>query len=523
MDWKVGNGEALGRTQTGLLGRQDYQGTKPEEVNLQDMNIPGEISLGQVWTVGDQLGSGGFGKVFKAHDESGQQAAIKFIPKLRGTQRELSFEELDGVTNVMPVLDRGECEDYWVLVMPLAEKTLREYLNERGGQLTATDALPILVDVVGALVAVENRVVHRDIKPENILLLNGRWHLADFGIARYADAATASDTLKLAKTAAYAAPEQWLEERATSATDVYAFGVVTYELVAGKLPFERPDFPDFREQHLQNSPGTISGVPDSLRSLVMACLLKVPEARPRPQGLLARLNNSLRPASPGGQLLQQANSLSVELQTEHQRQLSAARVESERRGRLLEGAEQVLEVVLGLFDEEIMAYAPTAQAQPNRNGKAWRLNAARLLVKHTKKMDAESENRMPFEVIAYTTITLAIPEDQHGYSGRSHSLWYCDAQEKGVFRWYETAFFNWLSTNRVEPFALFPTDQDAWQALTALHTYQVARAFTPMDQGEEGDFVERWMTWFGTAAKGELRRPREMPESNPSASWRREG
>ena len=244
------------------------------------MDIPNQINLTQVWRVGDQLGSGGFGKVFKAHDESGQLAAIKFIPKLRGAQRELSFEELDGVTNVMPVLDRGECEDYWVLVMPLAEKTLREYLDESGGQLTATDALPILVDVVGALVAVEGRVVHRDIKPENILLLNGRWHLADFGIARDADAPTAPDTRKFAKTEAYAAPEQWREERATSLTDVYAFGVVAYELITGKLPFEGPDF---KEQHLQNSPGTISGVPDSLRSLVMACLLKVPEARPRPR------------------------------------------------------------------------------------------------------------------------------------------------------------------------------------------------------------------------------------------------
>ena len=487
---------------------------------MNEMDIPNQINLTQVWRVGPQLGSGSFGKVFEAHNEAGQLAAVKFIQKRPGAQRELSFEGLDGATNVIPVLDRGEFEDSWVLVMPLAEKTLREYLNERGGRLTATDALPILVDVVGALVAVEDRVVHRDIKPENILLLNGHWHLADFGIARDADAATASDTLKLAKTAAYAAPEQWREERATSLTDVYAFGVVAYQLLAGKLPFEGPGF---REQHLQNSPGAISGVPDRLRSLVMECLLKAPEARPRPQNLLARLNNSLRPTSPGGQLLQQANSLAVEHQTEYQRQLSAARVESERRRQLLEAAEQELEGILGLFDEEIKTNASAVRAEPGRNRRAWHLNAARLLVEHTKKVDAESEKRLPFEVIAYTIVTLAIPENQHGYIGRSHSLWYCDAQGKGVFRWYETAFFNWLSTNRVEPFALFPTDQDAVQALTATHTCRVARAFTLIDQGEEDAFVERWMTWFGTAAKGELRRPREMPESDSSGSWRREG
>ena len=207
---------------------------------MNEMDIPNQINLTQVWRVGPQLGSGSFGKVFEAHNEVGQPAAVKFIQKRPGAQRELSFEGLNGATNVMPVLDRGEFEDSWVLVMPLAEKSLREYLDESGGQLTSTDAVPILVDVVQALVAVEDRVVHRDIKPQNILLLNGRWHLADFGIARDADAATASDTLKLAKTEAYAAPEQWREERATSLTDVYAFGVVAYELIAGKLPFEGP-------------------------------------------------------------------------------------------------------------------------------------------------------------------------------------------------------------------------------------------------------------------------------------------
>ena len=484
------------------------------------MDAPNEIALKKVWRLDDELGSGGFGKVFEAFDEFGQPAAVKFIAKFPGAQRELSFDDLDGITNVMPVLDRGEWEDYWVLVMPMAEKSLRDYLDENGGQLTVSDAVPILVDIVGALAAVEDKVVHRDLKPQNILLLDGHWHLADFGIARGADAATASDTLKLARTAAYAAPEQWREERATSATDIYAFGVVAYELIAGKLPFEGPFF---REQHLQESPAALSGIPDRLGSLVMECLLKAPEARPRPRNLLARLKNSLRPTSPGGQVLQQANTLAVEIQTEYQRRQSAARIESERRGRLLEAAEKEMTGILDLIDEEIMVNAPTVQIHPNRNGKAWHLNAARLQVEHTKKMDIEPKVQLPFEVIAHTTISLAVPQDWHGYSGRSHSLWYCDAQEKGKFRWYETAFFSLSGVNNIEPSALLPTDQDAFHALTALHTYQVARAFTPINQGNEKEFVERWMTWFGTAAKGELRRPSGMPESNPRGSWRRGG
>ena len=132
------------------------------------------------------------------------------------------FVGLDGVRNVVPILDSGESDDYWVLVMPQAEKSLRDYLNETSG-FTTNDAISVLTDIAEALVAVEARdVVHRDIKPENVLLLGSCWHIADFGIARYAEATTTSDTLKHAKTASYAAPEQWRGERTTSATDVYA-------------------------------------------------------------------------------------------------------------------------------------------------------------------------------------------------------------------------------------------------------------------------------------------------------------
>ena len=80
------------------------------------------------------------------------------------------------------------------------------------------------------------RVVHRDIKPANILLLDIRWCLADFGISRYAEATTISDTRKFNLTPAYAAPEQWRHATVTNATDGYAFGVVAYELFASKRP-----------------------------------------------------------------------------------------------------------------------------------------------------------------------------------------------------------------------------------------------------------------------------------------------
>ena len=162
---------------------------------------------------------------------------VKLIRKAPGAQRELLFVNLEGVPNIVPVIDWGELDDYWVIVMPHADKSLRDHLSELGGMVPVNDAISILVDIAETLAAVEDHVVHRDIKPENILLLNNDWCLADFGIARYAEATTAPDTLKYAKTPAYAAPEQWREDTATSATDVYALGIIAYELLAGRRPF----------------------------------------------------------------------------------------------------------------------------------------------------------------------------------------------------------------------------------------------------------------------------------------------
>ena len=134
-----------------------------------------------------------------------------------------------------------------------------------------------------------------------------------------------------------------------------------------------------------------------------------------------------------------------------------------------------------------------------------------------------AEVNMPFEVIAYATIRIAKAADQRGYTGRSHSLWYSDAQEKGVFRWYETAFWApWTATNRELFFALPPDGQNSQLGLSrGANTHQVAWPFTPIDQGEEEAFVEQWLQWFGQAANGQLIYPRHMPEKEISGSWRR--
>ena len=103
---------------------------------MKERVLPSEIELERTWRLGPQLGEGGFARVFLAQDESENPAVVKLVPKEPGTDREMLFVELDGVPNVMPLLDSGESDDYWVLVMPRAEKSLRDYLNETSGLTT---------------------------------------------------------------------------------------------------------------------------------------------------------------------------------------------------------------------------------------------------------------------------------------------------------------------------------------------------------------------------------------------------
>ena len=211
------------------------------------------LKIEREWELGEPIGAGGFGKVYAAtlaNDPSAGSFVIKLVPKAPGAQRELLFANLGNARNVVPIIESGETDDSWALVMPKALKSLREYIDDVGRPLNPATAIPILTDVATALADLDGKVLHRDVKPENVLLLNGSWCLADFGISRYAEATTAPDTQKFAWSAPYAAPERWRAERATGATDVYALGVMGFELLSGMWPFAGPDMGDFRDQHL---------------------------------------------------------------------------------------------------------------------------------------------------------------------------------------------------------------------------------------------------------------------------------
>ena len=489
------------------------------------------IRLKQDWHVGDQVGSGGFSKVFAAQSESGELSVVKLIPKSHGADREILFgslKDLSGVPNVMPIIDSGEWGDSLVLVMPKADYSLRDFISKSSGRITVENALQVLRDIAEALAAIEGRVIHRDIKPENLLFWEGQWCLADFGIARYAEATTGDDTWKDWMTAIYAAPERWRNERATSASDVYSLGVVAYELFAGEPPFVGPEKHDYQRQHLQQTPESLLSVPLRIQSLVDECLYKRPEARPTPQNILSRLDQMDQATSAGAELLQQANAVAVKRQAEDDRLKSLTQSKDERRKQLFDDAVRSFKRVADFLDDRIMSNASsTEQSKGNRN-RSWTLNDSVLSVGQPKIVGKEAgEVRFPiaFEVVAFADITLRIKPNRSQFEGRSHSLWYCDAQEAGVFRWYETSFmFNPFipKRGRLDPFALSPGDSAYGAVSPVMDEYQVAWPFIAVDQGDEADFVERWIDWFAQAAQGLLSHPSHMPERDPRDSWRRE-
>lgn len=487
------------------------------------------IHLSDTWILGDRIGGGGFGAVYAA-SSGGRECAAKLIRKLPGTDRELLFVDLGGIRNVIPIIDSGEHEDFLVLVMPRAEKSLREHMNAADDHLPLPEVIDVLMNICDALVDLEGSVVHRDIKPENVLSLDGVWCLADFGISRYAEATTEQHTHKHALTPQYAAPERWRSERATAAADVYSLGVMAYEMISGALPFEGSEINDFRDQHLHGEAPPLQDVPPALAALVEECLYKSPAARPTPPNLRARLDRSPeRLASSGLAQLAEVNREESRRHAEALRRASERQTASERFSELIAAARASHDRISLEVLAAISAVAPAAQQMPQSRG--WRLLFGRATLEISPATDWDprqswgtAANSPAFTVVSLGGIAVTTDADRDGYTGRSHSLWYCNAQDTADFGWFETAFMIsplLASRSQIDPFALPPNKQSAEALSLVIGSHQVAWPFTRLETGGLDEFVDRWSGWFAQAAIGELRHPTHMPERSADGSWRR--
>ena len=253
-------------------------------------------ALGDHYTIEREVGAGGMATVYLAHDtKHDRKVAIKVLrPELAsavGTERfprEIRTVAQFNHPHILSLYDSGEAAGFLYYVMPFVEgESLRDRLL-REKQLPVADAVRILSEVADALAYSHARgVVHRDIKPANIMLAGRHAIVADFGVAKALKAA-AGDTLTTVGialgTPQYMSPEQAMgQEDVDHRSDIYALGLLGYEMLAGHPPFEGASAQALLAAQVMEMPPDIQlqrpGIPPALGEAIMRCLAKNPADR----------------------------------------------------------------------------------------------------------------------------------------------------------------------------------------------------------------------------------------------------
>ena len=260
---------------------------------------PGVILADRYRIIG-LLGRGGMGEVYRADDlKLGQPVALKFLPRALAedpVRRERFFAEVRitrqlSHPNICRVYDIAEVDGQHFLSMEFIDGEDLASLLQRIGYLSNEKALDIARQLVAGLSAAHERgVLHRDLKPANVMLDGkGRVRITDFGLAVAAtDEAQASE---MSGTPAYMAPEQLAGKGATVRSDIYALGLVLYELYTGRRAFSAPTLAELREQKESLTPTAPSelrpGIDPTVERVIARCLERDPRQRPASAAQLA--------------------------------------------------------------------------------------------------------------------------------------------------------------------------------------------------------------------------------------------
>jgi serine/threonine-protein kinase len=342
-------------------------------------------ALAERYQIQRELGAGGMATVYLAEDlRHHRPVAIKVLrPELAQTLgperflREIEIAAALHHPHVLPLYDSGEAGGFLFYVMPFEEgRSLRDRLT-REGELPIPEAVRVLRDVVDALAhAHQHGVVHRDIKPENIMLSGHHALVTDFGVAKAVSEATGRHQLTTTGmalgTPAYMAPEQAAADPHLDArADIYAVGVVAYEMLAGRPPFVGGSPQEVLVSHMADPPEPVTthraAIPAGLATLVMKCLEKNRADRwQSADELLPHLEAMLTPS--GG------------ITPVETKPVPALRRRGWRMGAAIVGAAAVLAVTLGVIlrqepatplDDSLLAVAPFDVLAPDRDLEVW--------------------------------------------------------------------------------------------------------------------------------------------------------
>ena len=254
----------------------------------------------------EQIGMGGMARVFRALDHRlNRQVAVKILREDLAEDAELRrrfHEESQAVAmlshpNIVAVYDVSRSSDVEYIVMELIDGiTLKQYMQKKGNKLNWREALHFITQIVKALGHAHSRgIIHRDIKPHNIMVLrDGSVKVADFGIARVASGGHSTLTQEALGSVHYISPEQARGSHIDARSDLYSAGVVLYEMITGRLPYEGESPVAVAIQHINSiplSPREIDPeIPEALEAITMKAMAPDPDNRyPSADAMLADL------------------------------------------------------------------------------------------------------------------------------------------------------------------------------------------------------------------------------------------
>lgn len=247
------------------------------------------------YSIESLVGVGGMANVYRGTDlKTGNQIAVKVLKDefldneelVRRFKNESKAISILSHPNIVKVYDVSVTDKLQYIVMEYVDGiTLKEYLKQRGGALTWKETVHFATQILSALQHAHSKgIIHRDVKPQNIMLLaDGSIKMMDFGIARFSRAQSQTVSDKAIGSVHYISPEQAKGERTDARTDIYSVGVMLYEMLSGRLPFDGDGAVSIAIMQISEKPKPLAEIapqtPAGLRQITEKAMEKDPAKR----------------------------------------------------------------------------------------------------------------------------------------------------------------------------------------------------------------------------------------------------
>ena len=233
------------------------------------------------YTIKRAIHRGGFGEVYYALSDAGKEVALKLLQnnmevELRGVRQCMNLKH----PNLVTIFDIREDADgdHWIVMEYVHGKGMDQVLQEANGPLPMEDVINWMTGIAEGLAFLHDRgIVHRDLKPANIFMENGVVKIGDVGLAKFITQSRRSAQTESVGTVYYMAPEV-SRGRYGHEVDIYSLGVILYELLTGRLPFEGESIAEILMKHLSDKPN-LQPVPERLKPVITEVLEKDPLRR----------------------------------------------------------------------------------------------------------------------------------------------------------------------------------------------------------------------------------------------------